>query len=233
MESTELYTDEDLDMFIQLESEHRKSIPNYSIYELLELFPTAKSKAKKSIFTKIKAIKVKINELDGYREQYINNIINKVDDIVDQQIMRDDLNKNITEKYDKYNTEINIAKSQISYIDKELKKEKLNKLLKSKKTPEVKKIETQKLLEVINKVDLNKLTGMDILRAKQVSIRNFIKVDRANKALCIFHNERTPSMHVYGSNKFNCFSCGKSGSVVDIVMQQNNCTFKEAIKKLL
>lgn len=50
---------------------------------------------------------------------------------------------------------------------------------------------------------------------------------------CIFHDEKTPSMVVYKDrNRFKCFGCGQYGSVVDIYMKLNNCTFAEAVRGL-
>ena len=40
-----------------------------------------------------------------------------------------------------------------------------------------------------------------------------IHVNRAGKAKCPFHNDRTPSMKV--DKRFHCFGCGADGDVID------------------
>jgi len=53
------------------------------------------------------------------------------------------------------------------------------------------------------------------------------------KAKCIWHNDKTPSMHYYKKkNKVYCFSCKKGGDVLDVVMQQRGCDLREAISFL-
>ena len=51
--------------------------------------------------------------------------------------------------------------------------------------------------------------------------------------LCPFHNERTPSFSVSPSKGiYHCFGCGKGGSVINFIMEIENCTFPEAVEKL-
>lgn len=47
---------------------------------------------------------------------------------------------------------------------------------------------------------------------------------------CPWHDDKHPSLMVGGKkgNFCHCFSCGKSGSVIDYVMAVKNCDFKEA-----
>ena len=44
-----------------------------------------------------------------------------------------------------------------------------------------------------------------------------IHVNRAGKARCPFHNDRTPSMKV--DKRFHCFGCGVDGDVIDFTAQ--------------
>jgi CHC2 zinc finger len=76
------------------------------------------------------------------------------------------------------------------------------------------------------------LTAADIETARAAHIRDYISVNRAHKALCLFHTDKEPSMHVY-DNKYHCFACGTHGSVVDIIMKLYSCTFKQAVEKIL
>lgn len=58
-------------------------------------------------------------------------------------------------------------------------------------------------------------------------------VNRSNKAVCPFHNDKNASMHVYpGSRGFYCFSCGAHGDVIDFVSQLFGLDFQNALRKL-
>lgn len=75
--------------------------------------------------------------------------------------------------------------------------------------------------------------GVNIARAKAVPITQFVEVNRAGFASCLKHDERTGSMKVYPKdNRFHCFSCGWDGTVIDVVMQIDGCSFIEAVKRL-
>ncbi len=53
------------------------------------------------------------------------------------------------------------------------------------------------------------------------------------KALCPFHGEKTPSLHVSTEKKiWHCFGCGKGGDVFSFVMEMEGMTFPEALKEL-
>ena len=60
---------------------------------------------------------------------------------------------------------------------------------------------------------------------------NGVKVNRANKCCCVFHNEKTPSMAVY-ENGFKCFGCGKSGDVIDLACRVYGLDFNAACSML-
>lgn len=52
-------------------------------------------------------------------------------------------------------------------------------------------------------------------------------------ACCPFHNEKTPSFYVSPSKGiFKCFGCGKAGSAVGFVMEQEHCSYSEALRYL-
>lgn len=57
----------------------------------------------------------------------------------------------------------------------------------------------------------------------------------AFKGLCIFHDEKTPSMQVTSSSEgghFYCFGCNQNGDVIDFVQQVDGLTFREAVETL-
>ena len=63
-----------------------------------------------------------------------------------------------------------------------------------------------------------------------------VALERAGKSFkgkCPFHQEKTPSFHVYpDSGTYYCFGCGAKGSVIDFVQETQNATFPEAVEAL-
>lgn len=75
------------------------------------------------------------------------------------------------------------------------------------------------------------ITPESILRAREYPIGTLIKVVQ-NKAKCLWHSEKTASLHVYKTNTVHCFGCDKSGDAIDVYMGLKNCSFKEAVLAL-
>lgn len=76
------------------------------------------------------------------------------------------------------------------------------------------------------------ITDEDIERAKQYPIDNLLEFKR-NKGLCLWHDDRNPSMHFYRKdNQVYCFSCSQGGDVIDVYMQLHGENFVEAVKEL-
>lgn len=67
-------------------------------------------------------------------------------------------------------------------------------------------------------------------------ISGYIKLSRKGssyKALCPFHNEKTPSFSVNPSRQsYHCFGCGESGDVYSFVMEYERKSFQEAVETL-
>ena len=56
---------------------------------------------------------------------------------------------------------------------------------------------------------------------------------KSYKGKCPFHQENTPSFHVYPVDQsYHCYGCGAHGSMIDFVMRQKGLNFPEAIKML-
>lgn len=52
-------------------------------------------------------------------------------------------------------------------------------------------------------------------------------------ACCPFHNEKTPSFYVSPAKGiYKCFGCGKAGSAVGFVMEEEHCSYAEALRYL-
>ena len=58
-----------------------------------------------------------------------------------------------------------------------------------------------------------------------------VKVGRNKKALCLWHNDRSPSMHVY-REKVHCFACGRGGDAIDVFAATNGLETKDAVQAL-
>ncbi|MDD6254116.1 MAG: CHC2 zinc finger domain-containing protein, partial [Bacteroidales bacterium] len=67
-------------------------------------------------------------------------------------------------------------------------------------------------------------------------ISDFVSLKRRGAnyvACCPFHNEKTPSFYVSPAKGiYKCFGCGKSGSAVGFVMEQEHCSYAEALRYL-
>lgn len=77
----------------------------------------------------------------------------------------------------------------------------------------------------------------ETIDVKQIPISDFVQFDNRGFAQCLFHADKSPSMIYNGFNSnfpntVKCFACGKFGSVVDVIMAQKSCEFKEAVNFL-
>src|SRR5690554_6742755 len=53
------------------------------------------------------------------------------------------------------------------------------------------------------------------------------------KALCPFHNEKTPSFVINQEKQiYKCFGCGEGGDVISFIMKMENLDFIESVKLL-
>ncbi len=78
--------------------------------------------------------------------------------------------------------------------------------------------------QVLSKIDIVDVVSM------YVPLK---KVGANFRALCPFHQERTPSFYVSPAKQiFHCFGCGVGGNVIHFVMRIENLTFTEALKVL-
>ena len=58
-----------------------------------------------------------------------------------------------------------------------------------------------------------------------------VKVGRNKKALCLWHSDRSPSMHVY-RDKVHCFACGRGGDAIDVYAAANGMETKDVVQVL-
>ena len=63
--------------------------------------------------------------------------------------------------------------------------------------------------------------------------RKVTRIGREWKALCAFHNERSPSMQLNDAKgTFYCFGCGRAGDLVTFVMETRSLGFMDALRWL-
>ena len=76
---------------------------------------------------------------------------------------------------------------------------------------------------------------LDTARIEEV-VSDYVTLKRRGAnfvACCPFHNEKTPSFYVSPSKGiFKCFGCGKSGSAVGFVMEEERCSYADALRYL-
>ncbi|MCB9917496.1 MAG: DNA primase [Planctomycetes bacterium] len=72
----------------------------------------------------------------------------------------------------------------------------------------------------------------DIVRLVSESVP-LKRAGRGYTGLCPFHDEKTPSFHVFpDSQHFKCFGCGEGGDCFSFVMKKENLDFREALTLL-
>ena len=55
----------------------------------------------------------------------------------------------------------------------------------------------------------------------------------SHKGLCPFHEEKTPSFHVFpSSGRFKCFGCGEGGDAMAFLMKRGRLGFREVLEEL-
>ena len=81
---------------------------------------------------------------------------------------------------------------------------------------------------------LQKIKGIPILEVADELGLGYTKKGTCAMACCVVHADKHPSMSLSPSrNRWKCFSCNKSGSVIDLVMAHEHLDFLEACSWLM
>lgn len=74
---------------------------------------------------------------------------------------------------------------------------------------------------------------LNIQKAKAYPITDLLEFNRANKAKCIFHEDKDPSLTYYPkTNSVYCWGCNTYADSIKVYRQLKNCSFIEAVKQL-
>lgn len=86
---------------------------------------------------------------------------------------------------------------------------------------------------ILHKKDFeqNKITPVDIDKAKEYPLEELIDIDDNDFALCINHTDRRPSMYCK-DNFVHCFACQYTEDVIGVYRKLHNCSFVDAVKFL-
>jgi DNA primase len=79
--------------------------------------------------------------------------------------------------------------------------------------------------------DSHRVTKQQIDDAMETKIENIIKVNHAKKAICVNHEEKTPSMDCRNNFAY-CYGCGYKANVIQLYMQIHKMGFKKAVELL-
>lgn len=92
---------------------------------------------------------------------------------------------------------------------------------------EIPKPKQEKRHDVKGEIDGDMVTA-----AKTVPVDTLLEF-KAGYSLCLWHEEDKPSLHHHvASNRVKCFSCGFSGSPIDIVMKRDGLGFRDSVRLL-
>jgi hypothetical protein len=86
-------------------------------------------------------------------------------------------------------------------------------------------------IKAMNSDKKGDITEEMIQRAKEHPFTDLLPFKK-NKCFCPYHEERTPSAHLYLDNHVYCFSCHNNFDTIDFIMERDGKTFSEAVKYL-
>lgn len=86
-------------------------------------------------------------------------------------------------------------------------------------------------IKIPTKITLSSITPEMIEAASNYPIAKLIDLS-GNKACCIKHKEKTPSMVLFPNNRVHCYGCGFNGNAIDVLRVRDNINFPDAVRFL-
>lgn len=197
--------DQDLDMW-QMEHNWKKSLPDLEEAQWLMIFPEAKKRWGRYITGHLK---LKIKYLNYEKDNITKKA--KADLLANpaETAWRDDLIKQA-------------ARDSIRKIEKTIIR--YGHLLKCV-------ADIGKKRDPINKERKIKITPELIQKAKEYPIENLLEINRAGFTRCFAHNDKKPSAYCK-KNFVHCFVCQKSWDTIQILIDRDGRTFRDAVLQL-
>lgn len=204
-------SDEELDYLFMVDREKimwRDNQPKYSFRDQIDHFkPEAIKPARKGLKDQLKFYKKRLREINNQQEKYYEERIINIP-WQERNDFEEDSNKDFDVIRKRIESKIKRIMFNLSYLDE--------------------------LEGKADKKETKGVTEADIARAKEIPITSFIEVGRSGFTKCPFHPETNASFKYYANqNSWWCYSCASGGSVIDLVMKQQNIDFLSAVKFLL
>ena len=88
-------------------------------------------------------------------------------------------------------------------------------------------------LNGVSQAQIDRAREYPIIELAEKLIPSMRKSGCNAKALCLFHQEKTPSFQLYSrGNNFHCFGCGAHGDVIALTQKILSYDFMEAVRYL-
>lgn len=196
---------EEHEYFTSLERTWKKSMSQLTFYQLLEVFPDAKSAIKRNL----------INQINQCKK-----------DLILALELERSFNKNVTSRV-KYKNKFFVKLVCDIFITQPLRNGKEQIIKRNNYYLSFLKKEK-------HRIHTTNISQEDIERVKMIPLNTIITVNNADFAHCPFHEDKTPSFKVYKKkNRWYCFSCHGGGDIIDITQKFHQCDFVSAVKLLL
>lgn len=208
-----LWSDDDLDMMADMEKQWRATQRKQSFESLIEVYPQAKPLLRKFLKDTIRQCEIDLAQAEKMREASARR---KADWTYDEATG--------------WLAHMIIEVLHIEPLeDGKLKKLKEARYYLSILSPRSK----QDIFDENNAVSQRGVSEAQIAAAREVPIDSLMDFSRNHKGLCVFHNEKTPSMHLFPDNHAYCFSCSKGGDAIAVYRAIYECGFTEAVRALI
>lgn len=83
--------------------------------------------------------------------------------------------------------------------------------------------------------DTNNTIPQEIInQAREYPVKDLMSIEgRRGTYPCPFHDDSTPSFHIFSNNSWHCFGCQKHGNnAIDFIMAKDGLSFTDAVKYL-